>query len=131
MSVQDVLIGDESVLIKRGDREEDVEVTKVDEKKVRSDPEHLPDDVVAALENRGFAFQSQFPMEVEMYFNDEAEPYDRRSLADKLGLDESHDTVETVANLGYEIEVTVEFLDENTWQVTEVFGHELKEPYSF
>lgn len=130
MPIEDVLIGDKSIRIKR-EKNEDVEVTKVDEETVRSDPEHLPDDVVAALENRGFTFQSQFPMDVELYFHDEAEPYDRQTLADKLGLDEEHETVETVANLGYEISVTVEFIDENTWQVTEVFGHKLEEPYSF
>lgn len=130
MSIEDVLIGENTVLVKREDAE-NVEVTKVDDSTVRSDPEHLSDEVVAALENRGFGFQSQFPMEVELHFHDEAEPYDRRNLADELGLDEEHETVEIVANLGYEISVTVEFQDENTWQVTEVFGHELKEPYSF
>lgn len=129
MNIQDVLIGENSVIIKQ--EKENVELEKIDDSTVKGDIEHLEDSVVSALKEKGFTFESRFPIDITIYVNDSATSYDKERVAEKIGLNKGNTTVEKVANIGYEIPITVQFKDADTWEVTEVFGKPLEEPFSF
>jgi len=130
MTVKDVLIGSETILVKREGREENVEFEKADDSQILGSPDVHDDEVVTAIREAGFDFKSQFPVEFNYYLHDDSEPYDYREVAEEIGLDEDSTTVQRIAGVGYEVELTVRVTSEDDWEITHVFGHELKEPYS-
>lgn len=131
MTIQDVLIGTHSVTVKREGRESDIEFEKVDEETILGLPEIYDDSVVTALREEGFEFESQFPLEFNYYIHDEAEPYDCKQVSEELGLSEDSELVRRIANIGYEIEVTIRVSDQHTYEITHVFGQKLETPKSY
>lgn len=131
MTVNDVLIGDESVLVKRDGRDADVEFEKDDKNTVLGTPESYDEEVVNAVTEKGFTFKSQFPTEITHYVNDDGTRDDYRRIADKLNLDDEDDLVRQIAGVGYEIELTIRVNSPTDWEVTHVFGHKLEEPFSY
>jgi len=128
MAIKDVLVGEKTILVKR--EKEDIELKKHGENTINSSTDHLPEPVVNRLQSDGFSFVSPFPMELDVYVHDEATRGDKRDIADQIGLDEETEIVREIANIGYEIPITVHISDESTWEVTKVFGKKLEEPYS-
>lgn len=131
MTVTDVLIGSDMITVKREGRENDVEFEKEDDETILGIPDVYDEEVVEAVNEAGFDFKSQFPLEFNYYVNDESVPSEYRLVADEIGLPEDDETVQRIANIGYEIELTIRVEDRHTWKVTHVFGHELKEPKSY
>lgn len=127
--VDDVLVYEDKVVVKTelGDYEFDREEDDKDNVSPR-DEEDVPDAVTTALDKRGFSISPEFPNEVTVYAHDEATPYDRKEIANDLGVEEGHDLAERIAGLTYEISLTVKAKDEETAVVTHYDGHELKEP---
>lgn len=127
--IEDVLTGDKTVLVKtkRGDSFEfDKDGDKIEANRV-----DIPDEVIDAVETRGFEIDSNFPKTVEIYAHDDPTPHKRREIARDLGVEENSDLADTIAGLTYEIELTVNAYEDGSFEVTHVFGKELVEPYSY
>lgn len=126
--VDDVLIGDKTVLVKT---DENTYEFDRDGEQVKSNRSDLPMSVLESLQEEGFEVESDFPQEIQVYAHDEPTPYERKEVAEDLGLEEDSELASQIAHLTYEVDFTVEVHADGTWEVTHVFGHELKEPYSY
>lgn len=128
MTVEDVLIGSSNVIVKTN--EENYEFFKSDSE-VHAIKDELPDEVVESLEEEGFTIVSPFPKTVNHYVHDEGTPHDINQIAEELGIDPENPMAKEIANIGYEIELTIRVNGQGDWEVTHVLGQELKEPYSY
>lgn len=129
--VEDVLVGNDTVLVKRADQS-NLEFERIGENCVSGDEDAIETEVVDAITDAGFEFETVYPFEVDLYFHDEAEPSSRRIVAEKMPtqFESDDEIVRTLAGLGYEISMTAKVTGPNSWEVTHIMGHELKEPFN-
>lgn len=125
MQVTDVLTGEKSVIVETtGD---DYKFKKIDDGSVDADSDEVPDEVIDALLDHGIDIP-QYPTTIKHYIHDEGNRADYTEISEELGLDEDHELVRRIANLGYEVEFTIDVQSESNAVITHVDGHELVEP---
>jgi len=129
MNIKDVLEGNENVIVKT-DRK-DYEFSKKDNRILhyKGDKSDIPNKVKEVLEEKEFNLDPEFPITVNHYAHDEAMSYDYEDISEQANLPADHEIVNKIAGLSYEIEFTVDIIDESTCELTHIKGHELKEPY--
>lgn len=128
-TVRDVLIGESSVIVETSDQSYKLE--KIDETTVEGNTNQLTTVVVDALESRGMTIESNYPQTIEVFAHDEPEPFSYTQVADKLNLDEDSSLAREIAGITTEIDLTIKVYEDNTWEVTHVFGNKLETPHSY
>lgn len=129
VTVEDVLVGDNSVVVKTDELL--FEFEKLGSSSVSPESPEVPDEVKSALQDNGFEITTQFPRTVTLYAHDEPTPHQKQEVANELGMSETSDLVRAICSVKDEIELTVQINKNGEWEVTHAFGSELKEPHSY
>ena len=128
MNVKDILVGDESVLVKTN--KDNFEFER-DEYGMISVDDSISDGIRNELVKHNAVTVKEFPKTINFFVHDEGTSYDRKVVSDKLDLPKDHSMVKRISNIGYEVEFTISVENQNgrfVAYITDIMGEELAEP---
>lgn len=129
MEIVDVLIGEQSVIVKQ-ENGDNLEFDRDSDGFVTTPRNQIPDQIVDEFKTRSIPMTSEFPKQETLYAHDER-AYTTSEVAEAFEMDENMPVFESVAGLTYEIPFTVVIEDRDTWKITHAFGKKLEEPYYY
>lgn len=122
MAIKDTLVGDSKVRVETDSDAHEYEIQESGIVDVGPDPR---EDIVEAIEEKEFTVIKGGPRTITQYIHDEPTPYDSKDIAEELNLDEDHDVVNKIANVGSEIKLDMKITNSGDVYLTHVNGVEL------